>query len=241
MTEITMTSSDAIVGYAVTDGDDVTSSVTHYYPNRQTLIGFVVQAINPAPITSIEGDLLIAAVATDGLETISAPSGENWTLLSHGDGDSDVTFGVWAKLADASESGSHTFTWTSNEQAYGWIMRFEGHDPNNPIDVMDSTDFKDDSTPPSPSVTTTVINTLILRLGGFDDDDVDVDDTGLAGHITITMDESKASNSSASGGAGYSYQLETGSTGSVNFDLRAKEQYRTVTLAIAPAPAVSEE
>jgi len=108
---------------------------------------------------------------------------------------------------------------------------------------MDSADGKDDQTPPSPSVTTTVINTMILRLGGFDEDDVDIDITGLSGHTTITMDMSKASSSAASGGAGYSYQLETGNSGAVNFDFRGslKEQYRTVTLAIAPAPAVSEE
>ena len=120
-------------------------------------------------------------------------------------------------------------------------MRFEGHDPNNPIDVMDSQDRWSDSTPPSPSVTTTVTNAMILRLGGFDDDDITEDDTGLSGYTTITMDASGGGKGAASGGAGYAYPLETGNTGSVNFDLTAKEQYRTVTLAIAPAPATSGE
>lgn len=234
--EISITSADGVVGYFSTDGSDVTPSVTHSYPyNRQVLIGFVVQ-VAPAPITTIEGDLLIAAVAADGEETISEPPGEDWTLLSHGTGDRKVTFGVWAKLASASESTSHRFTWGSDEQAYGWIMRFTGHDPSNPIDVIASNSERDDDTPPSPSVTTTVNNAMILRLGGFDEDDVTVDDTGLPGHTTITMDMSDSDKEAASGGAGYMYQMEAGSCGSVNFDLVRKEQSRTVTLAISPLP-----
>jgi hypothetical protein len=70
----------------------------------------------------------------------------------------------------------------------------------------------------------------------MDDDDYEaIDYTGLSDRITITMDESESTGRRAepvTGGAGYTHQLETGSTGSVNFDLDAKEQYRTVTLAI---------
>ena len=179
----------------------------------------------------------ISSLARDYKEdTISAPSGENWTQLSHGTGDNEVTVGVWAKLASAAESSSHTFTWGSNEQAYGWIMRFTGHDPNNPIDVMASLGGNDDKSPPSPSVTTTVNNTMILRIGGFDNKEINVDNTGLSGHTDITMDRSLNGGGSASGGAAYTYQFITGSSGSINFALRRKEEYRTITLAIAPEP-----
>ncbi|MCF7974384.1 MAG: LamG domain-containing protein [Phycisphaerae bacterium] len=240
--ELSITSSDGVVGYVSTNGNDVIPSISHSNPFlRQVLVGLVVKVLDPAPITSIEGDLLIAAVAVDGLETISAPSGGGWTLLSHGDGAGKITFGVWAKLAAASEPASHTFTWNTDEQAYGWIMRFQGHDPANPIDVMDSKDLWDDSTPPCPSVTTTVNHAMILRLGGFDEDDIYVDDTGLSGHTTITMDTSKWSSEAASGGAAYMYQLEAGNTGAESFVLSRKEEYRTVTLAIAPAPPASSE
>ena len=235
--ELSISSADGVVAYLSADGSSVRPSVTHSYSEVQVLVGCVVcYDGSSSPITTIEGDLLIAAVATDASETISEPAGEDWTLLSHGKGDNRVTFGVWAKLASASESASHTFTWGSNEQAYGWIMRFTGHDPENPIDVMAALGDKSDSTPPSPSVTTTVNNAMILRLGGFDEDDVTVDDTGLPGHTTITMDMSDNDGDAASGGAAYMYQLEPGSSGSINFDLTNKEEYRTVTLAISPAP-----
>lgn len=225
-----------VTGYYSADGDDVWCGVEHNSPNRQVIIGFVIQKgpVTYFPVTDIAGDLLIAAVATDSSETISEPSGEDWTLLSHGTGDGQVTLGVWAKLAGASESGSHTFTWTSDEEAYGWIMRFEGHDPSNPLDAIESQGGGATYYPPCPSVTTSVANTMILRLGGFDKDKIDVDDSGLSGYTTITMDENDGGKGSASGGAAYKYQLEIGDSGTGTFDLTDDEQYRTVTIAIAP-------
>ena len=198
------------------------------------IIGFVIQAYS-GPITTIEGDLLIAVVATDELETISEPSGQDWTLLSHGNGVGKVTVGVWAKLASALESAAHTFTWGSDEEAYGWIMRFTGHDPGNPLDAIASLGGDKELFPPSPSVTTTVINTMILRLGGFDNNHINIDDAGLSGYTTITMDDNGGGKGSASGGAAYTYQLEIGSSGADTFELDDDEEYRTVTIAIAPA------
>ncbi|MCP4452176.1 MAG: hypothetical protein GY809_11990 [Planctomycetes bacterium] len=225
-----------VTGYYSADGDKVLCGAYHNNPRRQVIIGFVIQngPVTYHPVTTIEGDLLIAAVATDSYETISEPSGEDWTLLSHGDGDGKVTLGVWAKLASASESGSHTFTWGSDEEAYGWIMRFEGHDPSNPLDEMASQDGGKTYYPPSPSVTTSVTNAMILKLGGFDKDKITVDDTGLSGYTTITMDKNDDGEGDASGGAAYQYQLEIGASGTGTFDLTDEEQYRTVTIAIAP-------
>ena len=39
-------------------------------------------------------------------------------------------------------------------------------------------------------MTTTVDDCIILRLGGFDDDDITLNNPGLSGHVTITMDTS---------------------------------------------------
>jgi len=200
-----------------------------------------VQALTiNTPAGTGEGDLLIAAVVTDAGETLSPPGGEGWTLIDQGVGDSAVTLGLWWKLADASESPSHQFTWGSNEEAYGWIMRFTGHHSTTPINDSQAQGGGKDSTPPSPSVTTTVANCLILRIGGFDDDDITVDDTGLSGHTDITMDESSTSNFSCSGGAGWVQQAAIGASGSVNFSLTKSEEYRTVTVAIAPAPVTGD-
>jgi len=140
------------------------------------------------------GDLLITAVATDGdtSASIAAPVGQGWTLIDRGTYGGEVTLGVWWKLAGASEPSSHAFNWTEGQQAYGWMMRFTGHDSANPIHIS-STAGESSSTPTSPAVTTTLSNCLILRLGAFDDSDINTlpepGNPGLSGHTAITMDK----------------------------------------------------
>jgi hypothetical protein len=77
---------------------------------------------------------------------------------------------------------------------------------------------------------------MVLRLGGFDDDDISIGNPGLTGHTAITMDQSSNGNGTASAGAGYVTQAAAGDSGTSDFLLSASEQYRTVTIAIAPAP-----
>ncbi|MCD4830861.1 MAG: prepilin-type N-terminal cleavage/methylation domain-containing protein [Anaerohalosphaeraceae bacterium] len=135
-------------------------------------------------------DLLIAAVATDGDTSsslaLTSPSG--WTQIDIDDYSNDVTLGAWYKIAGTSETNP-TFSWSGNRQAYGWVMRFSGNDTTDPI--ADFTTGNDsDSSPTSPTVTTTVNNSIVLRLGAFDDSDITTDVTGLSGHTNITMDKS---------------------------------------------------
>ena len=146
------------------------------------------------PAGTQENDLLIAAVATDGdtASSLSPPGGEGWTQINIVAYSNDVTLGAWWKNADASESASHQFTWSGAEQAYGWMMRFTGHDTSDPIDDS-AGDGGSSSTPTSPEVTTTNDNSLILRMGVFDDSDITKDAPGLAGHTAITMDKTASS------------------------------------------------
>jgi|GEM_PF-1109615 len=139
------------------------------------------------PSTTNTGDLLIAAVATEGSTTFSTPSG--WTLINQGSYNSAITLGSWYKIATASESSSYTFSWTGSEQAYGWIMRFTGCDATNPISAS-ATNETTSSTPTSPAVTSTADCSLILRLGAFNSGSISVDSPGLSGHSPITMDSS---------------------------------------------------
>jgi len=190
----------------------------------------------PTPAGTSAGDLLIAAVVTDGNKSssIAPPGGEGWTEISINQRNGQVTLGVWWKLADASESPSHQFSWGGGgQEAYGWIMRFTGHDSINPIDNW-AIRGGNSSSPQCRSVTTTVDNALIVRIGGFDDDDINVDNTGLAGHTDITMDESSSGNGTCSGGAGFITQATAGASGTANFSLTNSEQWRTMTIAIAP-------
>ena len=192
---------DVYVGLAVTshnDGDICTAVLDNVGFNTITYETFEEQKLSSedtsititTPATNT-GDLLIAAVATDGdtSSSLEPPFGEGWNPIDVDDHSNDVTLGVWWKLAEASESASHQFSWSNAEAAYGWMMRFTGHNPAGPTIWSDYGEYN--ITPTSPAVTTTVNNCLVLRLGAFDDDDITVGDPGLpSDHTAITMDES---------------------------------------------------
>lgn len=189
------------------------------------------------PSSTSEGDLLVAAMAVDADTTaLSPPSGEGWTQIAkRSHNETNLAFGVWWKIASASEPATHDFSKPASEHTYAWIMRFTGHDQANPID--DSSIYENDSrsdTPLSPAVTTSADDTLILRLGGFDDDDIFIDDPGLADHTAITMDETNSGSATCSGGGGYVLQESAGSSGTSNFVLDRSEHGIMVTIAIAP-------
>ncbi|MGI9206052.1 MAG: LamG-like jellyroll fold domain-containing protein, partial [Woeseiaceae bacterium] len=189
------------------------------------------------PIGTAAGDLLVAAIVTDG-NSASSLNLSGWTPVNIGaNANGRVSLGIWWKQAGSSEPNQYQFTWSGNEQAYGWIMRFTGHDPSSPI-LYDAGALTGDSSsdPIAQRLTTTEDDMLVLRVGGFDDDDIVIGNPGLAGHTPITMGESGTGNRSASGGAGYMIQETAGDTDLAWFSLTNNEEFRTVTLGIRPEP-----
>ena len=193
--DLSVTGYDGMDGHKSATGVNETPSVTHTVATRQSLIGFVVKVTEV--VSGINGDLLIAAVATDGSTTISPPSSK-WHEIDQGSFSGAVTLGAWWKIAEDPESASHEFTWSAGnpQQAYGWMMHFTGHNSAEPINDY-STYGVTNINPTSPEVTTTVNNCLILRLGAFDNDDVNtLPEPGNPGlttpilHAPITMDTS---------------------------------------------------
>lgn len=196
------------------------------------------------PAGTAQGNLLIASVVTDGnnAATLSPPVGQGWTLIARNVQGTSVTLGVWWKLAGASEPSTHQWTWTAQEQAYGWMMRFTGHSPTAPINDFATTGGTA-SAPASLGASPTVTDTMIVRLGGFDNASITLDSPGLTTngpHTPITMDSSSAATGvNCSGGAGYKTQAAAGNSGLSSFALTATQTYRTVTIAIAPFRCVS--
>lgn len=195
------------------------------------------------PTCTMSGDLLVAAVATDDNTTSSLHAQAGWNLLVIEERYDQVTFGVWWKIAGASEPGHHTFGWAGEEDAVGWILRLTGHDVSNPINdwAVLTTGSGVTYYPPCPEVTTSVDNALILRLGGFDDDDITHGVTGLAGHVEILMADSGNGSKTCSGGVGYALQPIAGNSAPATFTLTEQEQAVTVTIAIAPDPTEGGE
>jgi type II secretory pathway pseudopilin PulG len=192
-------SSDVYIGLVVTSHDDGTvctavldnisfNMVTYETFSEEKVDAGDTSVTTQTPVTN-EGDLLIAAVATDGDTSLSLapPMAEGWTQIDVDDYSNQVTLGAWWKLAEDSESTEHQFTWSGSQQAYGWMMKFTGHDPENPINDYSSYGESNVS-PTSPAVSTTVSNSMILRLGTFDGSNIVEDTPGLSGHTAVTMD-----------------------------------------------------
>jgi type II secretory pathway pseudopilin PulG len=215
-------------------GSAGTVSYRGFGEGKRTSGGTSVVVTAPGSISS--GDLLIAAVSTDGSTAGSISSPAGWTLLDRGiDSAGAITLGVWYRIAGASEPANYTFTWTGNQQAYGWISRFTGHNSSTPVNALAAQGGSSTSaSPPCPSVTTMVANSMIVRIGAFDRAPITVDNPGLSGHTAITMDRSNTGTNASSGGAGYKQQAAIGASGTVNFTLTGAEQYRTMTIAITP-------
>jgi hypothetical protein len=171
-----------VVGTVVASDPDIVAGNVVYEGFTEAKRAFDANSLTVSTPAGVgEGDLLIAAISVDSDRSISLspPGGEGWTEIRLDANAGTMTFGVWWKIADASEPASHQWTWGSfGQQAYGWMMRFTGHDPADPIDASASSSGTS-SSPVAPSVTTTVADALILRLGGFDDNDVIIDSPGL--------------------------------------------------------------
>ncbi|GAB5407270.1 MAG: hypothetical protein Aurels2KO_55010 [Aureliella sp.] len=176
-------------------------------------------------------DLLIAVIAVDkNLKSQFQQSVAGWNLAGTDVENSNITLGIWWRLASSSEPSQHSFKFDRSVGAYGWMMHFTGNDSTAPIDAV-AFDIGRSKDPTAPSVATSNDDTMILRIGAFDDDSVKDDDAGIADATTITMDSVPA----ASGGAAYKMQKNAGATGTDKFDLTSREDYVTATLAIKPA------
>jgi hypothetical protein len=200
------------------------------------------------PAGTVDGNLLVAVVTWDadsGPGTVgTVPNG--WTQLylnKYTYSGSEVEVGVWWKIA-SSEGASYTWGWSTAEAVYAYILRITGNDTSNPINAWGITADGSSSygtSPTCPTVTTTVADTLILRLFGSDRGMTDIDGDYPSGHTGITVDRAGPAASGCScGGAAYKTQAAAGATGTATFGPYSyyggsNHAHRSFTLAIAPA------
>jgi type II secretory pathway pseudopilin PulG len=213
-------------------------TIVYQAPHAETAVataGTSVTITTPAGL--VPGHLMLAAMAIDGNVTSSLAAPSGWTIVNLRTADSagQVTLAVYWKIATASEPSNYSFTWTGSKKAYAWIMRFSGVESSGPINVAAFTAGPSTSTtPPSPTVTTSVANAMIVRIGAFDNGGITIDSPGLTGHTAVTMDRSDAAAGNVSGGAGYVLKPAAGATGTSNFAISPAEEYVTCTIALVP-------
>jgi hypothetical protein len=199
------------------------------------------------PGNTVEGDLLIGVVITDGDTSGEFTGPTGWTLIDVGWSGNDsygggCTLGAWYLTAGDSEPGSYQWTWTTEETVYAFIIRITGHDMDNPIDAWSSDTGTDGFSATCPGVNTAVADSLVLRIFGYD---------SCCGwnakypnkHIGITVESSRPGCESGavghcSGGAAYTAQETAGDTGTAVFKVNQGEglyAWRTLTIAVRPA------
>ena len=182
------------------------------------------------PAGVVSGDMLLAVISVDGNETFDGANG--WELLFDENGGGGNTLAVYKRISNGLEPSDYDFTWSTTERVYAYMLHFTGINGN----TIHTTNTGSGSSPQAPSVTTTSVDNMILRLGGFDQHDLIVDPTTIiTGHTNITQDWSEGDNNpSVSGAAAYENQTAIGASGTANFSLTANEGWVTASIAIEP-------
>ncbi|MEO1497379.1 MAG: hypothetical protein AAFV43_09535 [Planctomycetota bacterium] len=185
-----------------------------------------------APPAGVQpGDLLIGCVAVENnvLPTFSGPAA--WTPINMDQASNKVTFGVWWRVVGASEPATYRWQWADMEQPVGLILHISNQYAGNPLTAF-AVDKGTSDTPPCPATSSTLDHSMVLRLGGFDGDEITASGvTGLASHTSIFMESGEKH---VSLGAGYRIQTAPANVGAASFELDKNEEYCTATLIIAP-------
>ena len=192
--------------------------------------GNVTSLLISTPAGTASGDLLLAAISTDGNASFSVPLG--WTLLNQGSNGGNVSVAVFYRIASAAEPASQAFAWDSSEEAVGAILRYSGVSTSEPIAVLGAADGTN-SSPTSPSVTTLSANTRVVRIYGADDDDLSGSPypAGTTGRLN---EESGTGGGTSALGVADSSQTAIGATGTAAFSMGSSEQWRALTVVLAP-------
>ena len=137
-----------------------------------------------------------------------------------------VNLQIWYKIAN-NEPSNYTITPDHSNRIGGSIIRINGHNLSSPFNINAVT-ASNTGEASVPSVTTTVNNTLILRIVTWDQAKTIV--SIPSGHTeTYHVDVSNHDN-----WGGFKTQTTAGSTGVGQFDLSGSSPYVGFTVAVKP-------
>ncbi len=118
------------------------------------------------PIGTIDGDSLIAILATDGAGETHTADGA-WTAIESSLSSGGHTLSVYERIVSGAEPATYTFTWTSDEKAVGVILLLRGQDNAAPLDKDGkSTGLSDE--PVAVGLTPFKSNSLFLSINTHD-------------------------------------------------------------------------
>lgn len=129
--------------------------------------GVLTLTINK-PAGTVSGDVMIAGIAVrPETATITPPSG--WTLVRRVDNANPNanSLAIYRKVAGGSEPSSYGWTFSTSTGSAGGILTFSGVDASSPVDVEDGQNTGNGLSHASPSVITTVPNTMLVTFHAF--------------------------------------------------------------------------
>ena len=195
------------------------------------------------PTGTAEDDFMIALLVstigsdTDGSTMFSAPSGwtseHNYTQTAP----SGQHVYIYWKVAGASEPSSYTWTWTSS---CGWVAQistFRGVDTTSPIHVEGTVNQETSASPMSPSVTTTVDNSMIWLYDMSDGSAVPAGGGAPSGTTWVDQTEVATPGNGLGISTAYFVQASAGGTGNQDWTLAASDENSGQQYALKPAPA----
>ncbi|NHJ19993.1 MAG: hypothetical protein EAX91_03540 [Candidatus Lokiarchaeota archaeon] len=182
------------------------------------------------------GHLYIAQIIMDDDASFTyVPSG--WTEIENDfatQSGPDVRLATYWKIG-SSEPASYRWSCSLSRYWIGVIYRITSFDSNNPIQASATSllNSPGSSSPTAPSVTTTVDNSLILRMIGADDYNTAYPywPSGTTG-----LFQDHCGFDTVMGASAYHTQSTAGSTGSAQFTIGASEIWVATTIAIRPEP-----
>ena len=120
------------------------------------------------PSGTVAGDVMIASIAVrPNTATMTAPAG--WKLVRRIDNGNENanSLAVYYKVAGGSEPANYAWTFSTPTSAAGGIQTFTGVDTTSPINVEGGQTTANALSHTTPSVTTTVADTMIVTSHAF--------------------------------------------------------------------------
>jgi len=183
------------------------------------------------PAGTVPDDLLIAMVANNDGQPMTAPAG--WTNIIQDGNGNDIQLAVFWKLAVVGEPASHTFNVGTNFQTAGAIVRYSGIDISNPINAFSQVVAI--NAPVCPSVTSTSNNNMVLRIAGLY-----ADDSGFTippGTTEIVREQASGFLFNTSVIAAEETQAVAGATGTAAYSGPSEDNVAATVVIAANCPA----
>ena len=189
------------------------------------------------PVGTAAGDVMIASIAVrPNTAAITVPAG--WTPVRRIDNANANanSLAVYYKVAGASEPANYTWTFSTSTGSAGGIQTFSGVDTDSPIDVEGGQNTPSGLTHATPSVTTTVTNTMLVTSHAFSSSATWTPPGGMT-EVFDVASETVPNAAGISIEGNYVMQTATGATGTKTATASNDVDVgNTHILALKPAP-----